>query len=48
MMRFSSGTCLWEWRKNEMKSIKHVKMCNYMNTTHGTKYLHIMQYTYLI
>ena len=34
-----------EWRRNEIKSVQYVQLCNYMiikNTTHGMKYLHLM------
>ena len=47
--RYPSGKWIQEWRKNEIKSVQHVQLRNYMiieSTTHDMKYLHIMQYTW--
>ena len=43
--RYPPGKWIQEWRKNEIKSIQHVLLRNYIiikNTAHGMKYLRIM------
>ena len=38
--RFPSGTCLGEWRKNELKNIRHVMLYH----THMISFYDVMKY----